>query len=142
MAAMLSERPTQDFSDTGRLILRLTVAIILLFHGVFKITHGVAWMAGPLGAYGLPSFLAYGVYVAEVLAPILLIIGYRVRFAALLIVFDMWLAFVLVLKGRVFTINEQGGGWAVELEASILLASVAIYFLGPGRYAIVRSRST
>ncbi|MEW5919003.1 MAG: DoxX family protein, partial [Gemmatimonadota bacterium] len=62
-------------SDWGKLFLRLSVAGLLLLHGIFKVKNGVAWMAGPLGAVGLPAFVAYGVYVAEVVAPIFAILG-------------------------------------------------------------------
>ena len=137
MPAMISDKVTPQSVDTGTLVLRLTVATILLFHGVFKLTHGVAWMAGPLGAVGLPGFLGYGAYVAEVLAPILLIVGYQVRLAALVIVFDMLMAIVLVLRDKVFAVTG-GGGWGIELEAFILLGAVAIFFLGSGRYRLGR----
>ena len=55
--------------DIGKLLLRVTLAVIVLFLGIFKLTHGVAWIQGPLAALGLPGFLAKGTYVAEVVAP-------------------------------------------------------------------------
>jgi putative oxidoreductase len=124
--------------DAGKLLLRLTLGGILLFHGVFKLTHGVAWIEGPLGRFGLPGFLAYGVYVAEVLAPILLFIGWKARLAALVIAFDMLMAIVLVLRPRLFTVNQSGGGWGVELEGMILLVAVSVFLLGSGRYRLGR----
>jgi len=141
MAALLSDKTTAGSIDAGRLVLRLAVATIVLFHGVFKLTHGVAWMAGPLGAFGLPAFLAYGTYIAELIAPVLLIVGYKVRLAALIIAFDMFMAIVLVLRGQIFKIREGGGGWGIELEALILLSAVAVFFLGAGRYGIGGSKN-
>jgi putative oxidoreductase len=141
MTGILSDKVSPQSIDAGTLVLRVTVAIILLFHGVFKLTHGVAWIAGPLGAIGLPSFLAYGVYAAEVVAPILLIVGYQVRLAALVIAFDMLMAIALVLRDQVFAVKSGGGGWGVEVEAFILLGAVAIFFLGSGKYRIGQSRS-
>ncbi|HEV8598558.1 MAG TPA: DoxX family protein [Gemmatimonadales bacterium] len=124
--------------DLGKLILRVSLAGILLFHGLFKLTHGVAWIERPLAAFGLPGFLAYGTYLAEIIAPILLVVGYKARLAALVIGFDMLMAMVLVLRPRILTINQSGGGWAVELEALILLTALAVFLLGSGRYRLGR----
>jgi len=127
--------------DMGRLILRVSVGVVILFHGVAKISHGVEWIKGPLGAAGLPGFIAYGAYIGEVLAPILLILGYRTRVAALVVGFDLLMAIFLVLRHQIFAIKEMGGGWAIELEALILLASLAIFFFGGGKYSLTRGRN-
>ena len=124
--------------DLGKLVLRLALGVIVLFHGVFKLRHGVAWIGGPLAALGLPAFLAYGTYLAEVLAPVLLVVGYKARLAALVILFDMLMAIVLVLRPRILTVNQGGGGWAIELEALILLTALAVFLLGSGRYRLGR----
>ena len=47
-----------------------------------------------LESNGLPSFIAYGVFLGEILAPLILIVGYRVKLASLLILGTM--AFILV----------------------------------------------
>jgi putative oxidoreductase len=124
--------------DLGKLVLRLALGVIVLFHGVFKLRHGVAWIGGPLAAHGLPAFLAYGTYLAEVLAPVLLMVGYKARLAALVILFDMLMALVLVLRPRILTVSQGGGGWAIELEALILLTALAVFLLGSGRYRVGR----
>lgn len=124
--------------DLGKLLLRIVLASVLLFHGVYKLTHGVEWIKGPLGSFGLPGALAYGVYAAEVIAPVFLIAGWKARLAALVIAFDMLMALVLVLRSRVFSINPMGGGWAVELEIMILSVAVALFLLGSGRYRLGR----
>jgi hypothetical protein len=59
--------------DAGKLVLRLAVAGIILFHGLFKLTHGVEWIRQPLGDLGLPGILAYGAYLGEVVAPVLIL---------------------------------------------------------------------
>lgn len=56
-----------DHQDAGILLLRLTIGILLLFHGVAKIEHGVGWIVQMLQAAGLPDFIAYGVYIGEVI---------------------------------------------------------------------------
>lgn len=126
--------------DFGMLLLRVTLAMILLFHGIYKLTHGVQWIGQPLAALGLPGFLAYGTYVAEVAAPVLIALGYKARLAALVVAFDLLMAMVLVLRPRLFSINPGGGGWAIELEAMLLLVSLCIFCLGSGRFRLGRGR--
>lgn len=126
--------------DVGLLVLRLAVGGILLFHGISKLQHGVAWMAQPLAAFGLPAFVSYGAYLGEVVAPVLVILGIRTRLAALVISADLIMAIVLVLRSRVFAIND-GGGWGVELEAFFILGGIALFFLGGGAYRVGPART-
>jgi putative oxidoreductase len=122
--------------DAGKLLLRIALAAVVLFHGVFKLRHGVAWIGEPLGSLGLPAWLAYGTYVAEVGAPILLLAGWQVPLAALAVACDMLMAIALVFRGQLTTVKDDGGGWAIELEVLILSMALALAFLGAGRYRI------
>lgn len=109
----------------------------MLFHGIAKIMHpgSLDFIAGMLAGYGLPSVLAYGVYVGEVLAPLMVIAGYRARIGGLLMVVNMLFALVLAHSGDFFSLSEHGG-WSVELQMFYLLSALAVVFLGSGRYAI------
>jgi putative oxidoreductase len=127
--------------DLGKLILRLTVAVLMLFHGVYKLQHGIAWMAEPLGEFGLPFFVGYGVFVAEIIAPLLIILGYGTRLAALLIAFDMVMAILLVQRAKLFAVNGMSGAWGVEIEMFFLLTSVAIFFFGGGKYRFIPAKT-
>ena len=124
--------------DVGLLILRLGLALVVLFHGVFKLTHGVEWIKGPLSELGLPGFLAYGSYVAELVAPLLLIVGAWTRVAALVIALQMAMAVTLVLRGQLFAVKGGGGGWGVETEGLILFAALCLFFTGGGRFSAMR----
>ena len=126
--------------DIGKLLLRITVGGLLLFHGMWKLTHGVEAVKGLLAVNSLPGFLAYGLYIAEVIAPILIIVGFWTRLAALVIAFDMIMAIALVFKQQIFSVKEMGGGWAIELEAFFLLASVALFFTGGGKFSVTGGR--
>ncbi|MGE5244824.1 MAG: DoxX family protein [Betaproteobacteria bacterium] len=122
--------------DAGKLLLRLALATILLFHGVYKIGHGVEWIKPRLAQVGLPGALAYGTYVAEVIAPVLLLLGVQARAAALVIAFEMVMAIGLVLRHQVFALSSTaGGGWAIELQVLLLAAAASVACLGAGRYA-------
>lgn len=135
-----SVAPRTGLEDLGKLLLRLAVGGLLLFHGIFKAQNGVAWMAGPLSAVGLPMFVAYGAYVGEIVAPVFAILGKYSRIAGLIIAFDLAMAIFLVLRQRMFSVNPQSGGLAIELESLFLLGGLAIALLGSGRYALSRGR--
>jgi putative oxidoreductase len=137
----MSKISAQHTDDIGKLLLRVTLGGILLFHGVYKLTHGVEWIKPRLAQVGLPGALAYGTYLAEAVAPLLLIVGYRVRLAALIIAFDMCMAIGLVLRHQIFALSPTaGGGWAIELQALILCAAVSVALLGAGRYGVDRQK--
>lgn len=121
--------------DAGLLLLRVALGVIVLFHGVFKATHGVGWIGDLLASRGLPAFLAYGVYVAEIIAPFLLFLGLFARLAALVIAFDMLMAIVLSQHRFILHVNG-GGGWGIEVEAMILFDALVLALAGGGRYAL------
>lgn len=123
--------------DLGKLILRLTVGGLLIFHGISKLVHGIAWMAGPLGAFHLPFFIAYGVYIGEIVAPLMIILGYKARLAALVVAFDLFMAIVLVTNGGIFAVRP-GGAWGIETEAFYLLTAIAIFLLGSGKFKVAK----
>ncbi|HEY6952039.1 MAG TPA: DoxX family protein [Bacteroidota bacterium] len=121
--------------DFGKLILRFSVGGMLLFHGLSKLMHGIGWLPPLLQMHGLPGFLAYGVFIAEIVAPLLLFAGLWTRLASAAIVVDMIMAVALVLRSEIFAVKQGGGGWGIELEAFFLLGSLAIFFLGAGKYS-------
>jgi putative oxidoreductase len=127
-------RPRTGWDDWGKLLLRLTIGVLLLLHGIAKVKNGIGWMAGPLGALGLPAFIGYGAYIGEVVAPLLLIVGKVTRLAGLVVAFQMVMAIILARRADLFKLN-QGGGWGVELEMLFLLGGIAIFLLGSGQYA-------
>ena len=125
--------------DWGRLVLRVSIGGTMLVHGVSKLFGGVGGIAGLLESRGLPAFLAYGVYVGEVIAPIMLILGFYARPAATILVFNMVVAILLAHSKDIVTLNKHGG-WAVELPSLYLFGSVAIVLLGAGHIAVGRRK--
>jgi putative oxidoreductase len=124
--------------NIGVLILRLSLGLLLLFHGYSKIIHGVEGLKGLMSDNNLPEFLAYGVYVGEVVAPLLMVIGYRTKIASLIISATMFVAIFTAHSEEIFSLNEHGG-WAVELPALYFFGSLAIFFLGGGKIALSSS---
>lgn len=125
--------------DLGKLLLRLTLGGLMLFHGIAKITGGIDGISGMLAARGLPAAMAYGVYVGEVLAPLLIVIGLFTRLSAGVFAFNMVIATLLVHAGDLLKLGEHGG-WAVELQALYLLPALALVLIGPGHFSIDAQR--
>lgn len=129
-----------DHQDFGRLLLRLTFGILMLFHGVAKIQHGTGWIEQSLQSQGIPGFVAYGVYIGEIIAPILIIIGLFTRPAAFIYAINLVVAVLMVGTGKIFTLT-QVGAWGLENEAMFFLGGVAIMLLGSGRYSITKNEA-
>ena len=70
--------------DFGKLVLRLALGILVLLHGVAKLQGGTGFLHPMLGALGLPTWFAYGVYIGEIVAPIMVILGLFTRVGAFL----------------------------------------------------------
>ncbi|AFN78062.1 DoxX family protein [Stutzerimonas nitrititolerans] len=121
--------------DMGKLVLRLSVGVLMLLHGIFKLQNGVGGIAGMLGSQGLPGFLAYGVYLGEVVGPVLVIIGLYTRVGAVLIIGNMLVALALAHSQELFSLGSMGG-WALELQGMFLFGAVAIALLGAGKFSV------
>lgn len=121
--------------DAGKLLLRASLALILLFHGYAKLTGGIGFVADMLAKIGAPAAVGYLVYVGEVLAPLMLLAGISTRPAALVVAGNMIVAVLLVHTSQIFTLNETGG-WALELQGMFFVAAVAVALLGAGRYSL------
>ncbi|OOG25717.1 GntR family transcriptional regulator [Thioalkalivibrio denitrificans] len=123
--------------DLGKLILRVTLGWLILMHGIHKLIHGVSGIEGMIEGIGLPGFLAYTVYIGEVLAPVLLILGFYARVGAALIAVTMVVAIALAHPHELFDLTRFGG-WALELQGMFLFTAVALALTGPGRLSINR----
>jgi len=131
--------PSSFGTAFGKLLLRLTVGGLMLFHGVHKILYPEAldFISNSLQAAGLPIFLAYGVFIGEVLAPLMIILGILSRLGGLLIVVNMIFAIALAHGADLLSLTQHGG-WRLELQAFYLLGGLAIFSMGSGRFALRR----
>ena len=120
--------------DIGLFIVRITIAVPMLMYGISKIIHGISYIEGLLTEKGLPSVLAYGVYVGEVISPLLLIVGFRTRQAAVLFASNCLTAIILAHKAAILSLNENGG-WALETLAIYAGISISLLFTGSGKIA-------
>lgn len=121
--------------DFGKLILRLALGILILLHGFAKLTGGIGPIESMVIARGMPAFLAWGVYVGEIIAPLLVIAGFYARLGGLLIAVNMLVAIALAHTAKLFAMGGMGG-WALELQGMFLFGALAVVFLGAGAYSV------
>ena len=120
--------------DTGKLILRLALGILILLHGVSKIIGGIDPIVGLVKAR-LPASVAYLVYIGEVVAPVMMIFGVWTRAAGVVIAINMVVAVILAHAHQVLTLSKTGG-WALELQGMFFFAALAVVLLGAGRLSM------
>lgn len=135
-----SRTPTTEWlEDIAKLLLRLLLAGTMLFHGIAKVTNPAAieYIQAGLTERGVPGFIAYGVFIGELVAPAFLVIGLFTRAAAALVTVTMIFALWLVHSADLFAVTDHGI-WAIELQMYFLVTSIVIALIGGGRLAIFK----
>lgn len=108
---------------------------MLIFHSSHKIYGDTLFIQSLLTDHGLPTFIAYGVYLGEVIAPALIILGIYSRLSALICVLTCVVIIYLNFMPFIFALGKNGE-WAMEPVAVYLFAFLTIMFAGSGKYAI------
>lgn len=122
--------------EGGKLLLRLSIAMLMLFHGFKKLNDGIGGIKALVLKAGLPESLAYGVYMGELIIPFLLIAGLCTRLSALVLSSTMVFAIFLAFSDKLFLLDAKTGGPLIELPLLYLLSSLSIVFLGAGEYSL------
>ncbi|AXE17897.1 DoxX family protein [Runella rosea] len=122
-------------SDLGMFISRIAIGFPMLVYGISKLFYGIDFIKNLLIEKGLPSFFAYGVFLGEVVAPILIIVGFRTRLAGLFFAINCLTAICLAQTSNILKLNEYGG-WALELLAIYMLVGISFLFTGAGKLSI------
>ncbi len=127
--------------DAGKLILRLSLGIMLLMHGLYKLVNGFEGVTAIVAANNWPYWVAYGVLIGEILAPALILIGILTRVGAAVIAVNMVIAIYLAHAHQLLQVSKTGG-WMLELQGMFLFCALAIALLGAGKYSLggVRGR--
>ena len=126
-------------NSLGILFLRISIGGLMLFHGVNKIIHGIDGIISLTTAKGFPELMAYGIYIGEVLAPVLILIGFLTRPAAATVAFTMVMSIYLAFGWAGFELNKHGAP-GVELNLMYLIGALALVFTGAGRYSVTKGQ--
>ncbi|MBT5330459.1 MAG: DoxX family protein [Porticoccaceae bacterium] len=121
-------------TDTGILIIRVTFAVLILFHGWHKIVHGIDMPMARMESWGFPGFLMYFAYISEVVAPLLILLGLFSRLSALSIFVTMTV--VIYIEFRTGLSLDQFGAPNIEGQLFYWLISVGLFFTGAGGHRI------
>ena len=121
--------------DLGMLITRIAIGFPMSVYGISKLIYGVGFIEDMMTLHELPSFFAYGVFAGELIAPVMLMIGFRARLAGLIFAANCFTATILAQTANIFKLNEFGG-WALELLVIYMLVSLSFFFSGAGKYAV------
>ena len=122
---------TFNKNDLGLLVLRVGFSVFLLLHGLDKIEvllNNGGIFPDPIGLGSTISLVL--VLIAEVICTILIIIGFKVRWASIPPIIMMLVAVFVVHQGA--SIMER------ELAVLYLVAFSAIAILGSGKYSIAK----
>ena len=125
--------------DFGRLLLRLGVGGLMLFHGVHKLLTGLDGVKTLLASHHLPEMLAYIAYFGEIVGPLLIIFGLFARTGAFLVAFEVAVLAALGGVAQLIAVTPDGS-YALEVEALYLTGALAILLFGPGRIAPGKGR--
>ncbi len=124
-----------DFPNAGKLVLRVGFSGMMLFHGIHKALTGTAYIQSLFVHLGMPSYFAYAVFLGEIIAPIMIILGLYTRIFAGVLIGTCLVVIGLVHMGDFFTLDKFGG-WAVESIATYMFAAITLLFIGSGRFAV------
>lgn len=122
--------------DLGKLLLRLNVGGLLLCRGIYFLLNGLDPIKKVVATYNVPEAVAYGVYVGELVAPLLIIFGLFTRIGGALVTINMIAAVVLTHCVEAALLRPDNGGFTLELEAFFLIGGLCVALLGPGRISI------
>ena len=117
------------YVDLAPLLLRIGVGVIFIIAGWGKIT-GIEGTQGFFGNIGipLPGIMAWVVAIVEFVGGIMVLLGAYARIPYLLLAFVMAVALLTTKLGGEFS--------AARLDLMLLLASLALFFMGSGKYSV------
>lgn len=118
---------------TGKLILRTTLGVIFISHGLPKLLGGVAGMGDFLAGLGVPlaGAVAWSVTLLEVAGGVLLLVGLLVPPVAVLLASHMLMGILLVHGANGWYVVGPGHGGA-EFNVLLIAGLLALVFVGSG----------
>jgi len=126
--------------DIATGLLRTGLGVMFIAHALLK--YFVFTLAGTVQFFeslGLPGFVGYATFAAELVGGVMLIIGFRTRAVAFALVLIL-LGATWVHFGNGWVFTSPNGGW--EYPAFLTLAAVVVGLMGDERHAARRTTAT
>jgi len=120
----------------GLLLLRIALGTMWIAHALLKLlVFTLPGTAAFFESVGLPGFLAYPVFAAELIGGVVIVLGFYGRYvSAALLPILLGAAWVHLPNGWVFA--ASGGGW--EYPVFLAFASLVHWLAGDGAIALRR----
>ncbi|MCF6289287.1 MAG: DoxX family protein [Proteobacteria bacterium] len=124
----------KTYDSTGAMLLRMGLGTMWIAHALLKwFVFTIPGFASWLESQGIPAFMAWPVFLLELIGGTMILIGYYGRYASAILVPVMLVAaWTHIANGWSHT--SEGGGW--EYPMFLVLASIVHVLLGDGRFAI------
>jgi putative oxidoreductase len=124
-------------TQVGISMLRVSLGVMWIAHALLKLlVFTLPGTADFFQSVGFPGFLAYPVFAVELSGGIALVLGIYARQISLILV-PVMLAAASVHFGNGWVFTSPNGGW--EYPAFLTLASVSLWLIGDGAFAVRRS---
>jgi putative oxidoreductase len=118
----------------GAFVLRITLGVAFIAHALLKLlVFTLPGTAQFFGSIGLPPFLGYVVFAAELLGGVLLVLGVGTRYVAAALV-PIMLGATWAHFGNGWLFSAKDGGW--EYPAFWTAATIAQALIGDGAFAL------
>lgn len=121
--------------DLRLLVLRVSIGLLMLLHGVSKLGPNFEIVNKMVFDNGLPYVFSYAVFAGEIIAPLMLITGFRTRMAAVVFAINCVTAIALAHSANLFSLTPYGG-WKEELLGLYLFGAISLFFTGGGRFSV------
>jgi len=119
-----------NYTDLALLLLRVGFGGFMLTHGIPKINmlSDPSGFPDPVGVGGTVSLIL--ALIGEVVAPILIIIGFKTKWAAIPAIITMGVA--------AFVVHATDDLGTKEMALLYFIAFLVIFLAGPGKYSLDR----
>ncbi|MEK9131640.1 MAG: DoxX family protein [Patescibacteria group bacterium] len=114
-------------TDLGLFLVRLGIGLVFIIHGWMKLSDMTGTLSFFVDMLHVGAFWAYLVAWVEFLGGLSMLLGVWTYWTGVILAINMVFAIVLVKVGKGFA-----GGY--EFDLLLLLASLAIATVGPGKY--------
>ena len=125
---------TAFISELPKVVLRIAVGTVFLYHGIMKVLNGIEGFATYIRALGIPfsPIISYLVVTAEFFGGLMLIAGFYARWATLPLIATMIVAIVKVTGKYGFNVFDKG----YEYNMILIACLVAILIQGSGKWSV------